>query len=952
MKYFSKRSIAAKAIAIVMAGAMTLGALPMSFAAQVANKTKLEILTEMNVIKGEGQGTEISPDDNLTRYRAFTMLLRLTGNEDEMEDFDFAGEENFTDAADKSAWMQKLMAYLKNNDHGVDGYEDGSLLPLGEITTKEYAKTMLEVLGYVQGEDFTWKTIATKAASLGLMSKASDVNNEIVDLETVAELTYNALATPAKGDTITLGEKLGKPVVETKLEVKEVTTDNLKQITVVFNKTVDSESAEDVDNYTLSTGTVADASLLADGKTVVITLEEAVAQQDELDLTVEGIESTDGKALNKVEFEDVSFLDTTIPTAVDSTVVGNDTIKITFNEPIKDVVKGDFKVKANGSSLYVKSVTKTNNDTEVNIELYSKLEAGDTTVEVGSGLTDYANFGVIANTLTATIVEDTEAPVVVDYKDATETSVTLVFDEEIELKDGDKANFYHTNTKNSVDSDVTIANIDGKELTLEFTDSKLPQGTAYVYVLPGSLNDLWDNENDTVMVKIEVEIDKEAPSVEEFEVISEKSVEITFSEILDEESAEEEDNYSLLDENGEEVDLIKTISYEDKVVTVTFSEDLNGDYALVMNNVEDLNGNEIDTIVNEFNVEDLTAPEYSDFEVTVYNAGKEGQMIKVNFGEKMATSGKYSVTDLSQYIVDGNILSDLDAAAEVTVVDDGKAVEITIPSTEDSDDGVNITAGEGNVTIARVADDAGNKTEGFYGVLDLTAAGYVNIESVEATDTNTIVITFDDLLTEFDAKNVIITTDNTDKDAAIANELTVTKQSSTINEDGQTELTLTLSEDDALSAVANGGTVYGFIIEDSSSNKYGETIELADNKVVADKIAPVCNNVDEDSDSYEAVIIDGSTFTLTFSEAIQSINTAVAATDLIVTADGEKLVYAVHYIINTDLSIASNTVVFELVGDYADFADDVTVSTKDDVNYIKDINDNNISNFEVNFDMQ
>jgi len=951
MKYFMK-----KAVAIAMAGAMTLSALPMSFASEIANKTKLEILNDMGIIQGEGTGTEISPDDNLTRYRAFTMLLRLTSNEDEMEDFDFEDEDTFTDAADKSAWMQKLMSYLKNNDHGIEGYEDGKLLPLGEITTKEYAKTMLEALGYVQGVDFEWHTVATKAVTLGLMADVSDVNNVVVDLETVAELTYNTLATNAKGDTITLGEKLGKPVVETKLEVKEVSTDNLKQIVVVFNKTVDSESAEDADNYSLEADnaslTDANFDLQADGKTVVITLGTAAEQQDEVDLTVEGVESTDGKALNEVVFENVSFLDTSIPKAVTSTVVGNDTIKITFSEPIKDVDKGDFKVKANGSNLYVKSVTKTNNDTEVNVELYSTLEEGETTVEIGSGITDYANFGVLSNTLTATIVEDTEAPVVVDYKDATETSVTLVFDEEIELKDGDKANFYHTNTKNAVDSDITIANIDGNELTLEFTESKLPQGTAYVYILPESLNDLWDNENDTIMVKIEVEVDNEAPIVDEFEVITERNVEITFSENLDEDSAEEEDNYSLLDENGEEVDLIKTISYEDKVVTVTFSEDLNGDYALVLNNVEDLNGNEIDTIVNEFSVEDLTAPEYSDFEVTVYNAGKEDQMIKVNFDQKMATSGKYSVTDLSQYIVDGNILSDLETKAEVTVVDDGKAIEITIPSTEDSDDGVDIAAGTGNVTIARVADAAGNKTEGFYGELDLTAAGYVNIESVEATDTDTVVITFDDLLTEFDAENVVITTNNTDKDAALANELTVTKQSSTINEDGQTELTLTLSEDDVLSAVANGGTVFAFIIDNSSSNKYGEMVELNDNKVVADKIAPVSLNVDEDSDSYEAVVVDGSQFTLTFSESIKSINTAVAATDLVVTADGEKLVYAVHYIINTDLSAASDSVVFELVGDYADFADEVTVSTKDDVNYIKDINDNNISNFEVKFDMQ
>ena len=89
-------------------------------------------------------------------------------------------------------------------------------------------------------------------------------------------------------------------------------------------------------------------------------------------------------------------------------------------------------------------------------------------------------------------------------------------------------------------------------------------------------------------------------------------------------------------------------------------------------------------------------------------------MIKLAFGEKMSTSGKYSVTDLEKYTIGGYELSDLDSDYGITleVVDSGAAVEIYIPYndiTTDEDEGVNLTDTD-DITLARVADAAGNYT--------------------------------------------------------------------------------------------------------------------------------------------------------------------------------------------------------------------------------------------------
>ena len=60
------------------------------------------------------------------------------------------------------------------------------------------------------------------------------------------------------------------------------------------------------------------------------------------------------------------------------------------------------------------------------------------------------------------------------------------------------------------------------------------------------------------------------------------------------------------------------------------------------------------------------------------------------------------------------------------------------------------------LTIGRVADAAGNYTVAYSGTVDVAPEGTVGFESVEATDINTIVVTFDDAFSTFDADDLVI----------------------------------------------------------------------------------------------------------------------------------------------------------------------------------------------------
>ncbi|MCM3389142.1 Ig-like domain-containing protein [Ureibacillus chungkukjangi] len=314
-----------------------------------------------------------------------------------------------------------------------------------------------------------------------------------------------------------------------------------------------------------------------------------------------------------------------------------------------------------GGSYFIKDVYATNNNTELNIELYSTLEEGNVKVEVGA-VEDFAGFGVLSKTFEVEVKEDKKAPTVVSYKNAKPNQVTLVFNEDIEINDSDAVNFYHTNSNITVDDTAGVADyeLDGNELTLYFNDNNLPKGSAYIYIEKDSINDLWDNKNAKISTKVEVTIDTEAPTLKDIEVEAEDQIILEFSEELDDAEVK---NFTILDKDGKEVeDIIERVALDgtQKKVTVDFDQKLSGEYSIVIEDLVDLAGNEIAKTTKGFKVDDLTAPEFTDFEATLFKAGAKGQMIKVNFDEVMSTEVKYSVLDLEKYQVGSYNLSELD----------------------------------------------------------------------------------------------------------------------------------------------------------------------------------------------------------------------------------------------------------------------------------------------------
>ncbi len=944
-----------KVAALVLAVLVMLTNAPNAFADTVTQQDKLDKLVELEALMGEGNG--VDGDKTMTRYRSIVMLLRLKGLEDEMLAYDYEGKDSFADAEGQWDYQKRLMAYIKNNpDVGVEGYPDGTFRPYQEITSQEYAKVMLEALGYEDDVDYTWHTVEDKAKEIGLISSLKEGTFKVLD---VAEYTYDALSMTSKNDDITLGEQLGFVIVVTDLNVSSVKTLNLVQTQVSFNKAVDQSTAEDVDNYTLTDSDddeldITDAELLDDEKTVVLTHENA-GQQTEAVLEIEDVkDANEEEKLADFTSDDIEFLDMTLPEVEKAEVIGIDTIRLTFSEPMsKETLEEKGNYEVNDGDLYISSVTAANNNTQADIELYSDLEVGNVTVEITNDVTDEANFGVMPKTMTVSVVEDNDGPKIIGFKDAKKSEVTLIFDEPIIINDADADNYYHTNNSNTVDtdldSDIHLSD-DGIELTLNFTEHNLP-GTAFVYILKDSIEDYWNNDNNQLMFEIEVEEDITAPVIEDVEVDSETKITLKFDEALDDDIAEDEDNYTLLDSDGDEVDEINDVSYNsDKhEITVTFEEELSGFYKIVLENIEDINENEMPKTTLEFEATDSTDPVKEDWTATIYNAGVKGQMVKVDFDEKMAVDGKYSVLDLEKYTIDGHSLADLDCDVDIDLVDNGTAVEIEIAPDEETD-GVDIKAKNNGISIGRVADLAGNYTKAYISTFNLVSSDYVLIESVEATDLDTVVITFDDLLDDFEANDIVVTTDNSNESAAEANKLDLGKRSLSLNDDGNSVLTLTLASQDELDYTAQkDSAVYVYVIENNTVNKYGEPLKIKDNMLVDDEIAPTLyGGEDAELEDY-VTITTNNVFKVIFSEGLKTDNITLSGSDFVIKADNDTLVNGIDFHIDSleKTHVDDDTIVFELLGEFVGFEGDIEISITDSINYITDKSDNEIVDVDI-----
>jgi len=645
----------------------------------------------------------------------------------------------------------------------------------GEVTVVSYDDYVDAIISE-SGELYEY-TEAASVAAVGvgdgvyvdydmLVNAVLDADEDTTAKEVLAEQAENEDAVVDE-DTVAEYDVWGEEEVVAPV-VESVTSDNLKQVEFELNTldNIDSDVLEDAANYSVETDAdskVNASDVSVDGNTVTVTLDAAVSNQTSGELTIN--KSVLGTEDNFVS-DEITFYDATVPTTDDIQLVGPNKFEIHFSEPIE--TKGTVEVD---NGIYgVSDISLSGNVATVELAA-SSLSEGEYDVSV-QGFEDYAGYTALAKSFTLDYEKDETAPEP-SIKSASQTKVVVEFDKPVEFDGEDfseltneeqEAFFYHTYTSYTPDS---VETSDDKTFTLEFTDNPLPEGEVNVHVLREAndidLTDEWGNQlEENKAFTVDIEADDTNPEVTAVtpDESNQNQVHVSFSEDVLTSDAEDEDNFTVTNADGEEVTEFNANYTANEAdgeyyTTLTFENDLNGNYNVEVSDVSDnsLAQNELNDVTVSFNVTDVNNPDLSTTTVkSVDNTGDDSNdYLYVYFPEKMSTEGDYSVLDKSNYQIGDN---DLDSDDTIELFGDSSKVKITLDDADQYND-----LKDKKLTIARLKDATGNPSQELFVEQNISEVELPELKEAVVTDHKTVRLKFDQPLKDVTTESVFVKND-------------------------------------------------------------------------------------------------------------------------------------------------------------------------------------------------
>ncbi|WP_432363777.1 S-layer homology domain-containing protein [Sporosarcina sp. UB5] len=642
------------------------------------HEAAINALVEAGIIKGYEDGT-FQPNKTLTRSDVVKMMGKWLVSLGYEVPEDYKTVQRFDDLP-LTANDELLQYAALTYDAGVFKGNNGNLEAAGNITRENMAIVLVrafdainetDLVAFVKEQDFTGK-VTDKAAAKAEARDYIDVL-DYFGLTSVAK--FDPKATTTRGQFATFLYRTSETeapaeVVTTATEVKSVSATNLKEVVVEFDGTVDEDTATDKANYTLKSGkAIKFVTLSEDEKTVVLTLEDGVTLNNNRTeaLSVSNVKAGESTVSGtNIEFR---VFDNAIPEVTGVKSLGTKAVKVTFSEPVTNVKQSNFTL--DGKSFYGK-VNVVGNEVILTPYSTTALAVGDHSLQV-SKVEDFANFTSLTSTHDFTVAEDNDAPTIAEASATLET-LTLTFSEDVDTDTISASKVYWKSgdaKKAAYDYDVLA----GNKVRYYFKeDNTLPTGSVAVYV--EGVKDYSGNEiaKDTKVV-VTPEIDQTRPEVKKVEVANSKTVEVTFSKALESDSAQNKNNYTVLNKDGKVISVQDAVlSADKKTVTVTLYTALStGKNTLTVKNVKD-NTKLQNTMLDysaDLTVADTTAPK---IDSAVWN--NDDRRVVVKFNEKMDVE---SLTNYSNYHVkvNGSYRALTSSIADIEVIQDGTAVAIT-----------------------------------------------------------------------------------------------------------------------------------------------------------------------------------------------------------------------------------------------------------------------------------
>jgi len=864
--------------------------------------------------------------------------------------FDFNGKITIQEMAKVLVTAQKLEIPTETNNNASDwakGYVQAAI-NAGLVDAKANPKAnasrsqLVDVAYSIYLAQQKPAVVSYEVKEDGKVVEFKLANNEVVKVTLETALKANT-ATEVKfsHNNYDYTEKVTW-VVTAATKIQSVAGTNYKQLVVTFDGEVDTKTATNEENYTISNVAVDSASLSADKRVVTLTLTEngnKLPQQKATNLKVNGVKNSDG---SRTFNETVSFSvnDTAIPEVKTVTGLGTSAVRVQFSEPVTRLSAGNIaNYRIDGKPI---SGTITYSYLTNSVVISTPLAVGEHTL-TAEGVTDFANFKVGNASSTFSVVEDTAAPEVVSAVAKDLQTVVVTFNEPI--KSVSKG--YHTSTARP----ATVS-ISDNEVTLSFTEpNRLGLGETEVFL--EAVSD-YSNNSSNRSTKVTPVVDTERPTVVGVNAKSTDTTAITveFSKSVKESDIQNRSNFVLKKADGTVFSGAGFTSAGNPTTSPSYATKANGTvdntkavlksigsnlpagkYTLEISGIRDNTafGNTMVPQTVEINVTQAGAIETTAAWYTLDSANDQYN-IYVQFDRNVATSGEGNALDVNKYnYVVGSTYYPIPANASITSYT-ANTVVITV-----NKDDLNANFSDNTVAkkirVVNVADLNGNYVNTTGSVTDLTAqeVSRVAIGDVNATGARTIVAKFKGELGYVDARDFVINSASVPTDVY---GFSVTNKGFA---NGETTVEFNLTKD----LPANTGDV---VLRTSSTNSadlhtvdnYGRKI-AAINEDVADKIKP---SIVENSNGTKQVSATATAVTINFTE---DLNLAQTAATFVVRVNGNPVEVADY-----TASVSGNRLVITL--DNAAPANaliEVELKGNPDGLYLTDKSGNAADNFSV-----
>ncbi|MDY0235535.1 MAG: S-layer homology domain-containing protein [Gudongella sp.] len=382
-----------------------------------------------------------------------------------------------------------------------------------------------------------------------------------------------------------------------RFQLSDAYADNLKEIKLLFNKSIDTTIAASSYNYSTDAGTINRVRFENNDKEVILVLNGTMIEGEDYNIKAENIYSTSGEDLSVNETFGVS--DEDIPSVDSIEVLGNKGIRIYFTEPIKTIPSmNNFKLDQ--TNTLEKPVLVDNHITLSYKAGTSALSTGSYSLEI-SGLLDYANKTMNSELKTFSVKKDSIPPAITDI-DVTTERVTLQFSETLDPSFIQGSNIFQREGVQINYADEII--IRDNRVTGIFESTPLLSKEITLYI--NSFSDYWGNMMVTKEYKITPKEDTRKPELMSATLSEDgKSIKLGFNKNVKADST----SYYTIKDSEDRVIFIRDINGDGREWTLNlYTTPIPGNITLNVSGIKDLSGTEIKSYKATLNVKDLERP--------------------------------------------------------------------------------------------------------------------------------------------------------------------------------------------------------------------------------------------------------------------------------------------------------------------------------------------------------